>query len=227
MTHPTNLSINNITCSVCLTDNPTLPISLTCGHKFCYLCIKGVKLSTYSATCPLCRHPISNDILTKMSLEDCLDNLLPNIENQWLYKGNNNGWWKYDVEHNAELEKMYQEYISKKAKIHFPTSSPLSNISSNISTNLSSNNTLNSDGDSDGDLDSDDLDSDDSDSDDKNMDDKMILNIGSQNFNIDFNTMFQINNSGHMRQIVRLQNDEINMIATSIKGMAGLSNKKN
>jgi hypothetical protein len=105
--------MSDITCCICLSE-ALLPIKLVCNHIFCYLCIKSVKLSACD-NCPLCRHPISDDIIDGMTLSDCteLDDGL-NIGYHWLYKGNNNGWWKYDKQHNEELEYFYTDYISNK-----------------------------------------------------------------------------------------------------------------
>lgn len=99
----------SIECCICLTDKPILPVSLECHHHFCYLCIKGVKLSNIQASCPLCRAPISNDILDKMTIDDCLEEDDDDEPYQWLYSGKNNGWWRYDKENNKELERMYQD----------------------------------------------------------------------------------------------------------------------
>lgn len=53
----------DLTCSICL-DTVFDPVSLTCGHIFCYMCccssasvtiVDGLKAADYKAKCPLCR----------------------------------------------------------------------------------------------------------------------------------------------------------------------------
>ncbi|MQL94366.1 hypothetical protein Taro_027027 [Colocasia esculenta] len=55
----------NLTCSICL-DTVFDPVSLTCGHIFCYMCccsaasvsiVDGLKSADPKARCPLCRQP--------------------------------------------------------------------------------------------------------------------------------------------------------------------------
>jgi hypothetical protein len=56
----------------------------------------------------LCRHPISSAVydeavLTKdVELDDY----------KWFYSGKSDGWWGYAEEHQEELEKAYQEYLT-------------------------------------------------------------------------------------------------------------------
>ncbi len=210
--------MSDLTCSICLNDDPVLPISLSCKHIFCYLCIKGFKLSQYNANCPLCREPISDEILTKLSLDDCVSKIDQKVDYQWLYKGNNNGWWKYDVEHNEELENMYQDYMleitNKRPKIHLIYSQIMTSAASN------SNNLSNS---------SDDSDSDDqeSDADSDTIEPEYVLRIGIMKFRINFDNMSQTNQQGHMRKIARLKAEELDEYKDIIKGIAGLSIKKN
>ncbi len=73
---------NNTACCICLCDKPNLPIKLVCGHIFCYLCIKSVKMSNVNATCPLCRTNIDKKIMENMEyMEE--DSIIANY--QWLY----------------------------------------------------------------------------------------------------------------------------------------------
>lgn len=107
--------MNNLICCICQNDKPALPISLACGHTFCYLCIKSLKTYNSNAKCPLCRKQIPDDIIDNMTLDDCIDtNNNTNIKYKWIYKGNNNGWWEYDNEHIAELENLYGDYLANK-----------------------------------------------------------------------------------------------------------------
>lgn len=72
-----------------------------CGHKFCYLCVKGFK----DPICALCRAPfVLQNINTKdlsFSEESQTD------EHEWLYRGAY-GWWKYDFRTAQEIEEAYQ-----------------------------------------------------------------------------------------------------------------------
>lgn len=101
-------------CTICLSDKANLPITLPCGHTFCYICIKSVAIAT-NMKCPLCRAPF-NDINT-FSYKDTSKNDI-----QWLYKGKN-GWWKYDDESNKKVEELYQEYLENDSSSDSPSDS--------------------------------------------------------------------------------------------------------
>jgi len=101
-------------CSVCL-DPPVHPVSLPCGHIFCYLCAKGLG-SGHGASklCSLCRRPIpfgyleSAEVLSKASQE--LSDTPPldaaDQQWQWFYEGRN-GWWRFESRNNEELEEAF------------------------------------------------------------------------------------------------------------------------
>ncbi len=194
--------MSDITCCICLSDKPVLPISLLCGHKYCYLCIKGFKMAKYGANCPLCREPISDDILNKLSLDDCIELDDEKPDYQWLYKGNRNGWWKYDLEHNKELETSYQQYLVDKTKMHVTNDGITPDAS---------------------------VDSSDDSSDDgvPVVTGKYMIIIGTKRFKLDFDSMHQTNDTGYGRDIVRIKTDEISQFHGLVKGIAGLSTKKN
>jgi len=103
-------------CSVCL-DPPVHPVSLPCGHIFCYLCAKGLGAGLGTAKlCSLCRRPIphgfleSAEVLAKASQE--LNDTPPvdaaDLQWQWFYEGRN-GWWRFESRNNDDLEEAFSE----------------------------------------------------------------------------------------------------------------------
>lgn len=104
-----NMENTNDSCAICLNNKLNLPITLNCGHIFCYLCIKCVKLNDVQlATCPLCRAKLDNKIIESLKLEN--NNIVNNQNIIWLYEGRKNGWWEYDEETNIEIENLYQKF---------------------------------------------------------------------------------------------------------------------
>lgn len=203
-------------CSICL-DEPKLPIKLICKHIFCYLCIKSVKLSHYDAKCPNCREPISDEILQQIYYDPREGKIGDNCEYQWLYSAKKKGWWKFDPEHNTELEELYQEYLRGKKKIETEM----------IVSKYKTKNMQNSDN-----IDISESESESScecefcnncDYDDNNF---FTLNIGYLKFKIDFDNMQQINPENEFRRsIKRIKKNELQHEA-NILGIAGLTIKK-
>lgn len=74
-----------------------------CGHKFCYLCVKGFK----NPICALCRAPFD---LQNINTKDLTHSEVSLTEHEWLYKGSN-GWWKYDFRTAQEIEEAYQKKL--------------------------------------------------------------------------------------------------------------------
>lgn len=190
-------------CSICL-DEPKLSIKLTCNHVFCFLCIKSVKLSHYDAKCPNCREPISDEILQKIYYDPEENRIEEDqLEYQWLYSTKKNGWWKFDPEHNVELEELYQEYLAKKEK----------------ETEKKEQEKKSDEPDEPDEFDSSD------DFDNINID-KPILNIGYLKFKIDFETMQQINlQNGFPRLVKRVHKSDLQQ-EKNIVGIAGLTIEK-
>ncbi len=189
------------TCSICLNDQQILPIKLDCGHIFCYICIKGYKLSDFhSAKCPLCRAPIDKKILEHLSLQDCLDTSEhQDIEYQWFYHGRTAGWWKYDEETNQEIENLYQSHLVNIEQQHLPQGTQQS---------------INDGGSRDSEDDSEEERTD-------------IIKIGIVKYNLNFDRMTQTNQVGFERKILRLKNYQIDeKLPSEIKGIAGLSSQK-
>ncbi|KAL3998131.1 WWE domain family protein [Acanthocheilonema viteae] len=101
-----------------------------CGHKFCFLCIKGVALR--HGACPLCRKRIPcsiflDPVLTTFAEQpttiraataaesiavaaENIDDSRKKNENkvQWFYAARHGGWWRYESRHENEIEEAYQ-----------------------------------------------------------------------------------------------------------------------
>jgi len=95
-------------CSICL-NNIKYSVTLNCGHKFCYLCIKFV--DELNGLCPICRKDIDIE-LNKLTIANVNDinetETYPCIK--WLYNSNNRkNWWFYDIDTNEYIEKCYTE----------------------------------------------------------------------------------------------------------------------
>jgi len=90
-------------CSICL-QQLQYPVTLPCKHKFCFLCVKGIRSSPASKTCAFCRQPFS--------LEEVIRNLTFAPEEvsevKWHYSGKTNGWWEYDDRASKEIEVAFQ-----------------------------------------------------------------------------------------------------------------------
>ncbi|VDK74017.1 unnamed protein product [Litomosoides sigmodontis] len=99
-----------------------------CGHKFCFLCIKGVALR--HGACPLCRKHIPcsiflDPVLTTFANQPptigagaAAESIAIVMENdsrkrnrgkvQWFYAARQGGWWRYENRHENEIEEAYQ-----------------------------------------------------------------------------------------------------------------------
>lgn len=103
----------DLRCCICQ-EEYNLPVALSCGHNFCYLCIKGVVITNnnYGLTkCPLCRTDIDIDmddchVNTYLCNEQCESNIV------WQYAGRNYGFWDYDNKSCIILEEEYEKYLS-------------------------------------------------------------------------------------------------------------------
>jgi hypothetical protein len=104
-------------CPICR-NTKIFPFKLSCGHEFCYMCLKGCVIRGNSK-CPYCRKDTIN-----VNFED--NSYLPNTYSttkippiSWLYSGKNHGWWCYDVDNNCMIEKNYQKFRSNPTKHKF------------------------------------------------------------------------------------------------------------
>lgn len=187
-------------CCVCL-EKPSYPITLSCGHTFCYICIKFV--CENSKTCPLCRAPVSES-LDKLSIDD-ISNHDQIVETypcvKWLFKSRDNkSWWYYDPNVNNELEFEYQRILS--------SNKPDTNNNDVV---INANHDGNSD-------------DSDSDCDDTEQTNQFKINVGPHEYSIDFVNMKQIGNL-RTRNIMRKEfnsQSEKNMFDKSIRGIVGI-----
>ncbi len=123
-------------CAICL-DQAVHPVRFDCcGHEYCFLCAKGLMENHGDrGRCSLCRKPIPNDFLeghwkkrTRKDLELSSKGVgqqqVPSLSKkvaldvhhsicvrQWFYEGRD-GWWKFEVRHNQELEEAFQNGLN-------------------------------------------------------------------------------------------------------------------
>ncbi|XP_003383131.1 PREDICTED: E3 ubiquitin-protein ligase RNF146-like [Amphimedon queenslandica] len=91
-------------CPICQ-DKSRHPLTLPCGHTFCYLCIKGVYAR--QKVCALCRQAIP---------QHCIVSPPGTGEREeeegrktcWYYEAKSGGWWEYEERVRQELEIHYQ-----------------------------------------------------------------------------------------------------------------------
>lgn len=110
-------------CPICM--NPSNAFTtLTCNHKFCYLCIKQTMIQC-TPVCPLCRAPIDK---SKVDITSAIGDIdLSDVK--WLFAGRNGGWWAYESTMDRQIEDAFQagkpevkiEILGKKYKIDFTT----------------------------------------------------------------------------------------------------------
>jgi len=116
----------NDICPLCLDefDDEINTITLSCHHRYCYLCLK-LNINNLNKCC-LCKCDINKKIIDDKNLT--IDEILKNENYRWLYSSHkNDGWWLYDLKTNKEIEKHYQlkkdecfiELGFKKFKIDF------------------------------------------------------------------------------------------------------------
>lgn len=97
-------------CCICLGDIK-YSMTLSCGHKFCYLCIKFVNQT--SGICPLCRRDITNNI-DSVTMEDIEHHDEPDEFPcvKWLFSSRDGkSWWYYDDDVNEDLEQYYKQWL--------------------------------------------------------------------------------------------------------------------
>lgn len=103
-------------CPICWIDPPVNAIKLTCGHIFCFLCIKSSTIANNS--CPYCRADIRLDL--DFGYINVIGGMVIPEAHQdgcyWMYEGKK-GWWFYDAETNSLLEQSYIEGIDSMERL--------------------------------------------------------------------------------------------------------------
>lgn len=93
-------------CPICQ-DKRRHPLTLPCGHTFCYLCIKGVYAR--QKVCALCRQPIPQHCIVSPPLSGTGEGVgEEGRKTCWYYEAKSGGWWEYEERVRLELEKQYQ-----------------------------------------------------------------------------------------------------------------------
>jgi hypothetical protein len=92
----------------CYSNPPVNGIRLTCGHIFCYLCIKSASETT--SHCAVCRREIGHEF--NFQGHEILGPIRAPTSDDghyWFYEGFR-GWWLYDAETNIELEASFRRW---------------------------------------------------------------------------------------------------------------------
>ncbi len=104
-------------CTICQ-NKISLPYNLiTCGHAFCFLCIKTFVLDGHTK-CPTCETFI-DDNLNNVVIDNISDKKLVIDDDTleiifWVYSSAfNNVWWCYDDLTNEHIELIYQDYVKR------------------------------------------------------------------------------------------------------------------
>ena len=63
-----NNNPNSVECPLCL-GKISLPVCTSCGHIFCWYCLKTWMNTQKKMTCPICKNGISYDKITKLHLD--------------------------------------------------------------------------------------------------------------------------------------------------------------
>jgi len=110
----------NDSCAVCL-DNPVHPLVLGCGHRYCYLCAKGL-VEGGDSLCSLCRCPISRHDLQGRTLSDAKvagpSQAVSNSKVPWFYQaGNGRDWWQFEERNSQDLEECFETDSTGRAEM--------------------------------------------------------------------------------------------------------------
>lgn len=156
----------------------TLPIKLSCGDDFCFLCIKSHYLNG-NKTCPKCHQNIHLNQLNVNNLLDTSD-LGPSRKIYWLYSARfGDNWWCYSSDQNIKIENMYSDFLKSMGIINDEPdpNSKTSIIDYDTGVNHTANNF-----------------------------DNYILSVCDMDFKVDFKQMVQINtvNSNQKRSLKRV-----------------------
>jgi len=109
-----------------------LPVQLSCGHNFCYLCVKS-QITSGIQCCHTCG--IGLNIDAKGNILD--SNELSNDRNiYWMYSvKHGNSWWCYTHRESNQLESMFNDYLIEKGILSATDKDAISIINNDIINN--------------------------------------------------------------------------------------------
>ena len=101
-------------CAVCL-DSPRHPVTLDCGHVFCFLCVKGL-IEKRDENCSVCRRRIPVGFLkrrnvlkrSKSDLAASTKQTETSSGHEWFYEGRGGGWWRFEGRNNEDIEDAFE-----------------------------------------------------------------------------------------------------------------------
>jgi len=129
-------------CCICL-NKIDLPIMLDCGHSFCFLCLKEIRMQSSSTfnlatfdcndpnnnhsgnsekfCCPYCRKEFDVKVIdrAKMDKTEWMKAKKKNDGDDmeeiviWQYSGRSGGYWCYQETHNKEIENGYKTFLKQ------------------------------------------------------------------------------------------------------------------
>lgn len=83
-------------------------------HKFCFLCVKGIRSPSIHKKCALCRVDFTLDSIeqeVKVETEQ-----INETHAKWFYSGRE-GWWQYDDRTSKDIEEAFQDPDKKQVEI--------------------------------------------------------------------------------------------------------------
>lgn len=109
-------------CFIC-NQSCSIPFKVSCGHLYCFLCIKSNVLDG-NLDCPVCKEPINSnfDSCNTLSVfgggdaeKDIIENFFKDNSILWLYSSTfGERWWCYDEKCNLQIEMTYHDYLKRK-----------------------------------------------------------------------------------------------------------------
>lgn len=101
-------------CDICC-DDFKYPITLSCGHKFCFMCAKTIKET--NGYCPTCNSQIVENLdkITMKNVEKTTQEVFPCV--RWIYNSRDaTKWWYYDENINGIIENAHQSWLINKVQ---------------------------------------------------------------------------------------------------------------
>ncbi|KAG9509593.1 pncA, partial [Fragariocoptes setiger] len=99
-----------LACSICYNDPPKNAVKLSCGHLFCFFCIKG-SYENGNYRCPYCRAQIDESFFNTTNVSVIGGTQIPTANSDgsyWFYEaGQPRTWWMYDADTTKVIERAY------------------------------------------------------------------------------------------------------------------------